>query len=109
MAVDAAALREGAQAGARGDEGGVGRGGERGWGGGGGGGGGGGERLEGAEGGGEPAGVVELEDGAVGVLHRRRRRWRRRWPYWGSDEVGFVWQKGRIWCAEDGNWVGPLL
>jgi hypothetical protein len=22
--------------------------------------------------------VVELEDGAVGVLHRRRRRWRRR-------------------------------
>lgn len=38
MAVDAAALREGAQAGARGDEGGVGRGGERGWGGGGGGG-----------------------------------------------------------------------
>jgi hypothetical protein len=67
VAVDEAAVREGAEAGAGRDERGVGGGGERGRGGGGGEGG--GERLEGAERGGEPARVVELEDGGVGALH----------------------------------------
>jgi len=65
VAVDEAAVREGAEAGAGPDERGVGGGGEgrRG--------GGGGERLEGAERGGEPARVVELEDGGAGALHLR--------------------------------------
>nr|CAB3485154.1 unnamed protein product [Digitaria exilis] len=64
VAVDEAGVREGAEAGAGRDERGVGGGGERG-------GGGGRERLEGAQGGGEPARVVELYDGGVGVLHLR--------------------------------------
>lgn len=65
VTVDEAAVREGAEAGAGRDERGVGGDGERGRGGGG------GERLEGAERGGEPARVVELEDGGVGALHLR--------------------------------------
>jgi hypothetical protein len=65
VVVDAAAFAEGAEAGASGDEGSVCCGGKRSRSGGG------RERLEEVEGGREAAGVVELEDGAVGVLHLR--------------------------------------
>ena len=75
VVVDEATLGEGTEAGARDDEGGVCGGGKKSgrWGG--------RERLEGVEGGREMARVVELENGAVGVLHLRRftnRSWRRR-------------------------------
>lgn len=68
VTVDEAPLREGAEAGAGRDERGIGSGGETVVGGCGRG----GERFEGPESGGEPARVVELEDGSAGVLHLRR-------------------------------------
>jgi hypothetical protein len=68
VVMDEAAFAEGAEAGARGDQGGVCGGGKRSRSGRG------RERLEEVEGGREMAGVVKMENGAIGVLHLRRSR-----------------------------------